>query len=713
MDSIAEHVLKERYYQPGESSWRDVAFRVANFVGSGKSEQGEFFDIINNCEFIPNSPCLMNAGTNMNQLSACFTIPVHDSIVSIFDAVKNAALIHKSGGGTGFNFSELRGNGSTVKGTGHVASGPVSFMKVFNAATETIKQGGKRRGANMGALDVDHPDIIEFIKCKEKEGELANFNISVNITDDFMKNKEVGKNKEIWDLIVHGSWLNGEPGIIFLDNSERDNKCPHLGKLKYRNPCQEFVGLENESCNLGSINLMKCYDPITGKFNYDKFEYLIRSGVRFLNNVVDKNEFPVKDIEIATKKTRKIGLGVMGYADLLIIMGLRYGSTNANRFTAELFSFMRRIADDESTILASVNGTYPEARGDIRRNASVLSIAPTGSISLFAGSSSGIEPNFAYVVNRSTWSSGEKVTFKQVNPLFDEHIKKHYSTNYNAIVDWMFEHGTIQNCPLVNDKTKDLFVTCKDVTPIEHVHVQALIQDYVDQSISKTINCPNSTTKEEIANIIEIAWECGCKGLTVYREGSRNDVVLETNASKKQDELVKVVEITNPVKYKLVTGNGRILPKTPKDSPAGMYKRTSGCGHMMIAIGEMDSKPHSVTIVNKGGCDALTQALAELTALALRWQVPLWDVRKVLTGVKCSAALKNPKSDGKSCPDILGQILRDYYPHDDAPPKNDEVEKKVVVPTIQAKIVCPDCGGPLNFAEGCVSCPSCSYTKCS
>lgn len=614
------------------------------------------------------------------------------------------AVVHN----TGISFSAIRSNGSPVKGTGHVASGPISFMKVFNEATETIKQGGKRRGANMGHLNVDHPDIIEFIKCKEIEGELSNFNISVNITDNFMKNITSPKNKEIFNLIVHGNWLNGEPGIIFIDTAERDNACPHLGKLTETNPCAETRLLPWESCNLASINLMECVND--GVFNWDKFEYLTRIGVNFLDDMIDKNQYPLPQIEEATKKTRKIGLGVMGFADVLLALGMTYGDEDSLNFADKLFGYMRMVANDESIEIAKLKGTYPASKGDTRRNAAVLSIAPTGSISLFAGVSSGIEPNFGWVYKRSTWVDGEKKTYNMLHPLFEEAIKDHVWKD--SIVGRALDNGTVKHSGSTFSGM-ETFVVAKDIAPIDHIRMQAVIQKHVDQAISKTINCPSETTEEDIANMIVSAWKLGCKGLTIYREGSRNDVVLETNASKKHDELVKVVEIANPVKYKLVTGNGRILPKTPKDSPAGMYKRTSGCGHMMIAIGEMDSKPHSVTIVNKGGCDALTQALAELTALALRWQVPLWDVRKVLTGVKCSAALKNPKSDGKSCPDILGQILRDYYPHDDAPPKNDEVEKKVVVPTIQAKIVCPDCGGPLNFAEGCVSCPSCSYTKCS
>ena len=713
-DNIVENILKERYYQPGESSWEDIAKRVAKFVANNSEEESEFLSMISDMRFLPNSPCLMNAGTDNPQMSACFTIPVGDSIPDIFDAVKYAAIIHKSGGGTGFNFSDIRPKNSIVGGTGGVASGPVSFISVFNSGTETIKQGSKRRGANLGSLDVDHPDIEEFIKCKEIEGQLSNFNISVNITDDFMDKVVAGVSsvQHIWNLIVDGNWKNGEPGVIFLDRAELDNTCKHLGKVKYRNPCQEFVGLAWESCNLGSLNGVKYF--INGKFDYKLFEHDIRYAVRFLNNVIDKNAFPLSQIKDATQKTRKIGLGLMGFADLLILMDIRYGSSESVDFAKELTSFMRRIADNESVILAEYYGTYPESRGDNRRNASVLSIAPTGTISLLAGCSSSIEPNFAYVTNRSTWVDGNKKTYKMLHPIFQSHLSATYTNDEaSKITNWMFDNGTIQNCPYVSNATKRLFVTAIDVSPDEHIKMQATFQNNgVDQSISNTINCPNSTTKEQISDMIISAWKSGCKGLTIYREGSRDDVVLETNASNKSDEMVKLVEVTNPVKYKLVTANGRVLPKTPREMPATLVKKNSGCGKMMIAIGEAFGGPHSVTIVNKGGCDAMTQALAELTALALRWGIPGTDIVKTLKGIKCSAALKNPNSDGKSCPDILGKVIDELYEFDDMPDKKDKVIEVKPKHTKQFKISCPECGESLIFESGCVSCSACGYSRC-
>jgi len=709
-DLIVESILKERYYQPGESSWEDICERVCAYVTNEKAsnEHGFFLEMMLNKRFIPNSPCLMNAGTNNPQMSACFTLPVDDSIPEIFDAIKCAAIIHKSGGGTGFNFSDLRGKGSIVNGTGHCASGPVSFMRVFNEATETIKQGGKRRGANLGSLDVDHPDIEEFITCKSKEGDLSNFNISININNIFMNKvlKHDPTVKKIWDMMVDGNWNNGEPGFIFSDRAELDNTCPHLGKLRFRNPCQEFIGLEWESCNLGSLNCTKYIDEC-GVFNWEMFENDIRHAVWFLNNVIDKNKFPLSQIEIATKKTRKIGLGIMGFADALIMMNIRYGNDKSVEFAKELIKFMRRVADSESYKLTDKYGPYPEAKEDKRRNASVLSIAPTGTISLIAGCSSSIEPNFAYVNTRSTWVSGEKKAYKMLHPLFKQHVNNRYPANVSAqIVDWMHNNGTIQNCPFVDIDTKEIFVTAIDVTPKQHILMQSTIQNNgVDQAISKTINCPNNTTKEDISNMIIEAWQSGCKGLTVYREGSRNDVVLETN---------KVVKSANPVEALIANGNGRILPKTPRSMMSVTEKRNSACGKLYITIGEVDNKPHTVLIKNKGGgCTAMIQTVAELTAAMLRWQIPRWEIVRILNGIRCEACLKNPKADGRSCSDIIGKVLRENYPDEDIPNKyEDEIPNTPDNKQIN-KVACPKCGKALIFAEGCRSCPECGYSKCS
>lgn len=707
MDSIAEHVLKERYYQPGETSWRDIAFRVANYIGKTSSDKNVYFNVINNLELIPNSPCLMNAGTPQGgSLSACFSVPVDDSIDSIFDGVKACAKIHKQGGGTGISLSKIRGAGSTVRGTGHVASGPISFMNVFNEATETIKQGGKRRGANMGHLDVDHPDIIEFIKCKSKEGSLSNFNISVNITDKFMNEVIHGRSLDIFNLIVEGNWKNGEPGVIFSDTAEKDNAAPHLGKLTETNPCAETRLLPWESCNLASINLMSCM--IDDEFDWKKFEDLIRTGVRFLDDMIDKNKYPLPQIEEATKKTRKIGLGVMGLADLLISLNYVYGEDDSIEFTRKLFKFMRNHADDESISLANDRGTYPESKGDPRRNAAVLSIAPTGSISLFAGVSSGIEPNFGWVYKRSTWANGEKTTYTMIHPAFNkvlEDLGESILLN-GSIEKYVLEHGTIKGSPY--ESAFDCFVVAKDIAPIDHIRMQAVIQEFVDQAISKTINCPESTTKEQISDLIIEAWKRGCKGLTIYREGSRDDVVLETDSTKK-------VENVNPVNVVLSKANGRILPKTPRSMMSITEKRKSNCGKLYITIGEVNGRPHTVLIKNKGGgCTAMLQTVAELTAAMLRWGIPRWETTRILNGITCDACKGKKDVDGRSCADIIGKVIRENYPDEDIPNKYEGESDHVDVAQIpKSTIACPKCGKALIFAEGCRSCPECGYTRCN
>jgi ribonucleoside-diphosphate reductase alpha chain len=411
------------------------------------------------------------------------------------------------------------------------------------------------------------------------------------------------------------------------------------------------------------------------------------------------------------KATRRIGLGEMGWADLFIKLGIRYGSQESLDLIDKVKSFIKRIAEDESEYIARKKGSFPKHNvskfNTPRRNAAISTEAPTGSLSLFAGVSSGIEPVFSYIVERKN-SCGTGTIIHQD---FMDYIKRKYDAkSVEYIIQWVKDNGTIQNCPYVDDETKHIFVTALDISPVEHINVQATFQKYTDASISKTLNLPESTTVEQIVDIIRYAWEQKLKGLTIYRQNSRDIVVYDIN--KKSDDKIKLIEITNPVKYKLVTANGRVLPKTPREMPATLVKKNSGCGKMMIAIGEAFGGPHSVTIVNKGGCDAMTQALAELTALALRWGIPGTDIVKTLKGIKCSAALKNPNSDGKSCPDILGKVIDELYEFDDMPDKKDKVIEVKPKHTKQFKISCPECGESLIFESGCVSCSACGYSRC-
>lgn len=764
MSNIALDVLKERYFQPGEETWRDVCVRVATFMGVNSS----VLEAMVNHEFIPNSPCLMNAGTANPMLSACFAVGLEDSMEGIFDSVKACALIHKVGGGTGIDFSVLRPEGAIVKSTGGTSSGPISFMKVFNQATDVVKQAGKRRGANLGALDIDHPDIEKFIDCKKTEGTLSNFNISVKITDEFMERVNAGNEEAVnlFDKIAENNWNNGEPGILFVDARERDNKTPKLGKLDKQNPCAETTLLPWESCTLGSINLVTCMDG--KKFDWGKFERLTKLGIYFLDAVLDKNAYPLPAIKEATLKTRRLGLGVMGLADMFIIMGIRYGTPESIEIVESIFEFMREKADKASRNLAARKGPYSASEGDDRRNASVLSIAPTGTISLFANTSSGIEPNFGYVYKRYTWVSGVKTPYMQLHPLFEQAlIKLNDKVEAGYIKGWMYDHGTIQNCPSAPSWLKDLFVTAKDVSYIGHLNIQAACQKYVDQAISKTINCPYDITVEDVADIIFEAWMQKCKGVTIYRDGSRSDVVLESNTVKKEhkpEEMLTEVKVANKVKSVLLTaeslfkkieehhyenktlnpvkqklleynGSGRILPKTPDYLAAGMWPRRSGCGKMIISVGEAFGKPHSITVQNEGGgCHAMTNAVAKLIALCLRWGVPQWDIVKVLRSVDCRVAMTNPKSQGKSCADIIGQVLIESYPSDDAPSKVDIPKVDTNVPPSGSRIIpqeptgrwvtpdkytpigqvpCPKCGEGLVFESGCRTCMVCGWSKCS
>lgn len=564
----ALEVLRKRYLLKNEQGkifetpaqmFRRVAKAIAEvdkkYGENSKKSEEEFYRVMSKLEFLPNSPTLFNAGTKTNfGLSACYVLPVPDSLDGIFDAVKNMALIEQGGGGVGFDFSKLRPKGDVVKSTKGVASGPLSFMRVFDTVTDVIKAGGRRRGAMMGILRIDHPDIIEFITAKSKDAVLSNFNISVAVTDEFMKaveddkeydliNPRTGKlvkrlrARYVWNLIIENAWKCGDPGIIFIDEINRHNPTPGIGRIDATNPCGEVPLLDYESCNLGSINLNKIVMKKNGKttIDWNKLKYLVEVGVHFLDNVIDANRYSLPEIEEMTKANRKIGLGVMGWAELLIRLGIPYDSEKAINLARKLMKFISEVGREKSVDLAKKRGPFPNFKNSIWskkyktiRNATITTIAPTGSISIIAGCSSGIEPLFAISFMRNVMGG---TRLFEVNPLFERMAKNEgfYSTD---LLEKIATSGSIQKIRRIPVNVKKIFKTALDITPRWHVKMQAAFQEYIDNSVSKTVNLPENATKNDVRKVFELAYKLKCKGVTVYRYGSKREQVLYVGKPK-------------------------------------------------------------------------------------------------------------------------------------------------------------------------------------
>jgi len=553
----ALEVLRKRYLLKNEEERitetpTQMFMRIAKAVarvdkqygGNPSKSEKIFHEMMARLDFIPNSPTLFNAGTEIGQLSACFVLPVEDSLESIFSTVKNMALIEQTGGGVGFDFSRLRPNGDIVRSTKGVASGPVSFMRVFNIATEVIKAGGKRRGAMMGILRVDHPDIIGFITSKQQPGLLSNFNISVAVTDDFMKTLEEDveywlinpRNKEkmgklearnVWDLMVKSAWMSGDPGIIFIDEINRHNPTPEVGRIEATNPCGEQPLLPYESCNLGSINLSRMIED--RKINWEKLRETVRNAVHFLDNIIDANKYPLKEIEAITRANRKIGLGIMGFADMLIKLRIRYDSEEALQLAEKLMKFIKEESYKKSVEIGEERGSFPNFQKSIlkdkysaMRNATVTTIAPTGSISIIVGCSSGIEPIFAISFIRNVLSG---TRLFETNPLF-EIIAKERGFYSAQLLEKIAETGSVQKIEKVPEDIKRLFATALDIKPEWHVRMQAAFQKYTDNAVSKTVNLPTEATIEDVRRVYDLAWKLKCKGVTVFRYGSKPEQVL-------------------------------------------------------------------------------------------------------------------------------------------------------------------------------------------
>jgi len=551
---VAMDILEKRYLMRDENGkvietpeqmFERVAWDIAKVEDDQEYWARKFYEVMSRLEFLPNSPCLFNAGTgNGLSYSACYGLPVEDSIESIFDTLKQAAIIFKSGGGVGFNFSRLRPEGDIVRGTMGVSSGPISFMKIYDVMVEQIKQGGKRRGAAMGIMHVSHPDIEKFISCKRKEGEFSNFNISVLIPDMFMiavlndaiwplKNPRTGevvktvKARELFNKMVENAWYNGEPGFLFYDTINRTNTCKHLGMIEVTNPCSELPLRYYESCNLGSIDVSKF---VSGNdFDWKRLGEVVKIAIRFLDNVIDAQPYVLREIEEETKKTRKVGLGVMGWHDALLKMGIPYDSGEALKIGKRLMRFIQETSHKASEELAEEKGVFPAwegsewyEKGIKMRNATTTTIAPTGSLSILANCSSGIEPVFNWVYERDN-TIGEK--YFVVHRIFEEMLKKRGLYDED-VIRMVYEYGSIQDIPIFEEDDKMLFKNALDIDWKWHITMQSTFQKYVDNSISKTINMRHEATVDDVRNAVITAWQVGCKGMTVYRAGSRQNEVM-------------------------------------------------------------------------------------------------------------------------------------------------------------------------------------------
>jgi ribonucleoside-diphosphate reductase alpha chain len=667
-------------------------WRVARFVAASEDEPADdtivkmFHDMMARLDFLPNSPTLMNAGRRGGQLAACFVLPIEDSMEGIFDSLKHMALIHKSGGGTGYNFSKLRPKGDIVSSTNGVASGPISFMGMFDQATDVVMQGGMRRGANMGILDVDHPDVFDFIKAKTEEGKLKNFNISVGATEKFMwavenddnwdllnpRTKEyvrTVKARDLFNTICEMAWKTGDPGMVFMDKINKDNILAHLGDITSTNPCGEQPLLPYEACNLGSINLA---NMVSGKdIDWEKLRLTTRLAVRFLDNVIDVNQYPLPQIEEMVKKTRKIGLGIMGWADMLFRLRIPYGSDEALDLARKIMSSVTSIGREESVELARTRGECPALPGSGVRNSTITTIAPTGSLSMIADCSSGIEPVFALEFTKEVLE-GKQFTYR--NRYYAEALESGES-------------------PSVIER---VFKTAHEIAPEWHVRMQSTFQEHVDNAVSKTINLPSTATVEDVKKAYLLAWQSHCKGITVFRDGCRSGQVLYVEKTAQQQTLPipQVSEVDRPMDRPFILGG-----KTAKIP--------TSYGNLYLTVNEVNGRPVEVfTTMGKSGHEtmAFTEAMGRLISLALRSGVKIHGIIKQMKGIGGSQPVWHDNGVIMSVPDAIsyGLMSMGYL----------DLEEKGMMESLSETDMCPVCGASMARQEGCIKCPACGFSRC-
>ncbi len=714
----ARLVLERRYLKKDADGVcekpEDMIRRVARAIAAADENYGddklkteeEFYKLMSSLKFLPNSPTLMNAGRELGQLSACFVLPIEDSMEGIFDTLKNAAMIHKSGGGTGLSFSRIRPKGASVNSTGGVASGPVSVMKVFNASTEAVKQGGTRRGANMGILRVDHPDIMEFISCKSDPGQLTNFNISVGLTEAFMKAVVSGGKYElidpatrkvteklnarhVYETIVEMAWRNGEPGIVFLDRINADNPVPSAGEIESTNPCGEQPLLPYESCNLGSVNLNEFVKD--GSIDYDGLGCTVKSVVHFLDNVIDVNRYPLAIIDETTKSMRKIGLGVMGFADMLYKLGIPYNSEQALDTAEKIMSFIKEQATKASEELGEKRGSFPcfeestyKSAGAVHmRNATVTTIAPTGTISIIAGASSGIEPVFAISYIRNVMDNDKLL---EVHPYF-ESVAKQRGFYSEELMHDIAKKGTLRGVKGIPEDVASVFVTAHDISPEYHIKMQSVFQRHTDNAVSKTVNFPHSAKVEDVRAVYDLAYKLGLKGVTIYRDGSRAGQVLSVGKAEEKSET--------------------LLPRERPEVTRGLTEKIKiGCGNLYVTV-NYDSKGICEVFTNvgrAGGCPSQSEATSRLVSMALRSGIDVQSIIEQLRGIRCHSTLRQNGLKVLSCPDAIGRVLERVVElrGDSGAGKN----------TAANGSKCPECGSKMEHESGCVVCRSCGYSKC-